>query len=166
MHVGLILEILVAVLLVVTIGYCFVLNRRLAMLRNGQGEMHAAVLTLNQAAEKARISVEQMRQNSISLSEQLSEKIKSGRAIVEELGMMVESGNSIADRLAGTSTAIRSPERAPNPLDALPRLDEGFRRQVERDNEAPREPEMQKSNLSGKQNYADSDLRVALRAMR
>ena len=166
MHVGLILEILVAVLLVVTIGYCFVLNRRLAMLRHGQSEMHTVVLTLNQATEKARVSVEQMRRNSIALTEELSEKIKSGRAIVDELGMMVESGNSIADRLAGTSTASRSPVRAPNPLDALSRLDEGFRRQVERDSGTPREPGTQKSDLPGKQNSADSDLRAALRAMR
>lgn len=166
MHAGLMLETLVAVLLVVTIGYCFVLNRRLALLRHGQSEMHTVVLTLNQATEKARISVEQMRRNSISLTEELSEKIKSGRTLVDELGMMVESGNSIADRLAGTSSAGRSPVRAPNPLDALSRLDEGFRRQVGRENGAPREPGMQKPDLKGKENPADSDLRVALRAMR
>lgn len=166
MHAGLMLEALVAILLVVTIGYCFVLNRRLALLRHGQGEMRLVVNTLNQATEMARISVEQMRRNSITLTEELSEKIKLGRMLADELGMMVESGNSIADRMAGTSSPGLSPTRAPNPLDALSRLDEGFRRKVGRENGTPRETGTQTPDQKGKESPADSDLRVALRAMR
>ncbi len=166
MPAGLILESLVAILLLVTIGYCFVLNRRLATLRHGQNEMHAVVLTLNEATDKAKVSVEQMRRNSMTIAGELTEKLRAGRAIADELGMILESGNSLADRLAGTLTASRTAVSRSDPLDALSRLDEGFRRQVERDGALSREPGAVKPDQSVKANSSDTDLRAALRVMR
>lgn len=166
MTAGLILESLVAVLLMVTIGYCFILNRRLAALRHGQNQMHATVLNLDKATEKARSSVEQMRVSSMSISDDLSQKLKAGRAIADELGMIVESGNSLADRLSGAVTTSRAAHQKPDALDALSRLDEGFRRQVERDGGSSRVAGAVTPDLSNKTKAADSDLRVALRAMR
>ncbi len=166
MPAGLILESLVAVLLIVTIGYCYILNRRLAALRHGQNEMHIVVRDLNEAADKARLSVDQLRSNSLSISGDLSEKLKAGRAIADELGMIVESGNSLADRLAGTPASSRPAGRKPEPLDALSRLDEGFRRQVERYGVSAGESVAITPDLSPRENAAGSDLRFALRAMR
>lgn len=100
----LILEILVAILLGLTIGYCIILNRRLAIMRDSQGEMQKIVRLLNEAVNRAALSVEDMRRHAQSVSEELNGKIKSGRAIVDELGLMVQSGNNIADRLASGSS--------------------------------------------------------------
>ncbi len=166
MPVGLILESLVAVLLVVTIGYCFILNRRLIALRHGQNEMHAVVLTLNQATEKARVSVEQMRRSSLSIAGDLSEKIKGGRAIADELVMIVESGNSLADRLAGTAASNQLSKHKPDQLEALSRLDGGFRRQIERNGGSLRVSGAVKPDLSVRENSTGNDLRAALRVMR
>lgn len=99
----LILEILVAILLGVTIAYCIILNRKLALMRDAQGEMQKVVRLLNGSVDRAAASVEDLRLHAHTVSEELNIKIKSGRAIADELGMMVQSGNNIADRLASVS---------------------------------------------------------------
>ncbi len=166
MPVGLILESLVAVLLVVTIGYCFILNRRLAALRHGQNDMHNVVRSLNETTDKARISMESLRRNTKSIADELGEKIKSGRAIADELGMIVESGNNIANRLTDARSSRRQPVQNPGPLEALSRLDDNFRRQFERNNAPSPDAAEVKTKSPVKENATDNDLRVALRAMR
>ncbi len=157
----LILESLVAVLLAVTIGYCFVLNRRLAALRKGQGELQNVARILDEAAGKARIGVEQLRRASLSIADELSAKVTAGRALADELGMIVDSGNNLADRLTASVTPSRAAGRKSDPLETLSRLDEGFRRQVERAGGGPEKPALPENETA-----AESELRLALRATR
>lgn len=165
MTAGLILEGMVAVLLAVTIVYCFRLNRRLAALRHGQSELHAIVLALNEATGNARAGIEQLRRSSITLSDDLSEKTRAGRALADELGMIVETGNSLADRLADGSTGKRANPTKPDPREALSRLDENFRRQTKARG-AP-SPEAGPATLKeGKDGLGDTSLRRALRMTR
>lgn len=166
MPAGLILESLVAVLLIVTIGYCFILNRRLGLLRGDQTELNEVVRVLNEAADRARNSVEHLRRSSVSIAEELSDKITAGRALSDELGVIVESGNSLADRLADASSASRSAARKPGPLEALTRLDQGIRRQPLRENPPRREAALAKAEHIHKDSPPDSDLRQVLKAMR
>lgn len=166
MPAGMILESLVAVLLLVTIGYCFILNKRLSLLRNGQSELHDVVRILNEAAEKARSGVEQLRRSSLSIAEDLTEKNRAARALADELSMIVESGNSLADRLAGGLSPSQAPARKPKPLDALSRLDESFRKPVNRPDNQVRDTENSRAEPARKDGAVESDLRLALKAMR
>lgn len=164
MPAGLLLEGLVAILLAVTIVYCFILNRRLAALRHGHADLSAAAKVLYDASEKARVSVDQLRKTSVSIAEELNEKNKAGRAIADELSMIVDSANNLADRLTETVSANRA-VRKPDPLESLARLDKGFRRQVERDVHTEGLVE-QKSAPREADSPSDRDLRLALKAMR
>jgi len=166
MPAGLILESLVAVLLIVTIGYCFILNRRLALLRGGQNELNEVVRTLNEATDKARNSVEHLRRSSVSIAEDLSGKITTARALCDELGVIVESGNSLADRLAGSLSSSGAPGRKPSPLEALSRIDDGMRKPLVRERPFTREVEPVKVEPPRRETHTDSDLRQALKAMR
>jgi Domain of unknown function (DUF6468) len=170
MPAGLILESLVAVLLVVSIGYCFTLNRRLAGLRHGQKELHLVVRALNDAAEKARFSMDQLRRNGLPVIEELGEKTRAARALADELGLIVESANNLADRLAGplTGAAVQNhpAPRKPDPIEALARLDESFRRKIDRNAGPVRGPDAVKADLFPESKPEDGDLRTALRAMR
>ena len=166
MPVGLILECLVAILLVVSIGYSFILNRRLAALRIGQGEMRQVVRALNEAAEKARFSMDQLRRNGLPVIEDLSERTRSARAMADELGLIVESANNLADRLTRPAPQNHSAQRRPEPLDALVRLDESFRRQVDRNAAGGRGPETGTPAPSAEPQPPEHVLRTALRAMR
>ena len=166
MPAGMILESLVAVLLMVTIGYCFILNKRLSLLRNGQSELHEVVRILNEAADKARTGVEQLRRSSLSIAEDLTEKNRAARALADELSMIVESGNSLADRLAGGSSSNQTPARKPKPLEALSRIDEGFRKPANRPDHPQHDLENSRLDPVRKDSGAQSELRLALKAMR
>lgn len=161
---GLILESLVAILLAVTIVYCFILNRRLTALRMSHTELSAAARVLHDATEKARYGIEQLRKTGASIAAELSEKTKSGRAIADELSVIVDSANNLADRLTESVTANRGPIKS-DPLQSLARLDKGFRRQVERDTAAEGLVE-QKLIVKESDSPSDRELRQALKAMR
>lgn len=107
----LMLDILVAVLLGVTVAYCFLLNRRLGALRSGQDGLLKVVRELNVATEQARLSIRNLHEAGDTVGERLASEVAGAKALSDELAMIVEAGNNLADRLAadveGRSSAGR-----------------------------------------------------------
>lgn len=107
----LVLDVLVAVLLGVTVAYCFLLNRRLGALRNGQDGLLKVVRELNGATEQARLSIRNLQEAGDTVGEKLTSQVAGAKALSDELTMIVEAGNNLADRLAsdveGRSSAGR-----------------------------------------------------------
>lgn len=99
MTVGLILEGLVAILLVATVYYCVLLNRRLSNLRDGQEEFTTLVIELNEATRRAQNSVEDLKSSTIETGRELGERVTSAQVLVDELAMITEAGNNLANRL-------------------------------------------------------------------
>lgn len=93
------LEALVAVLLAVTVVYCYVLNRRLASLRGGQDEMMALMDQFTDATRNAEASVSDLKAASQDVGADLSKKIEAARALSDELAVMTQSGDDLAGRL-------------------------------------------------------------------
>lgn len=103
--VGYVLEGLVAVLLLVTVGYCYVLDRQLRALRSGQDGLKAIIEGLDAATARAQASVSDLRTASNAVGNDLRDQVAKGRALADELEIMVDAGNALADRLEGTRTA-------------------------------------------------------------
>ena len=93
------LEIIVCVFLAATIAYCAMLDRRLRAMRSGQDGLRDLVGELNGATQRAVSAIEALRQASEATNEELGERVRSGRALADELSLMVEAGNRIAERL-------------------------------------------------------------------
>ncbi len=98
------LDLLLIILLVTTIGYCVVLNRRLTRLRDGQSEFKALVDTLTAATDKAQRSLTELRELTEVGSAELSKNIAAGREVADELSMITETGNALAGRLEARLT--------------------------------------------------------------
>lgn len=96
----LMLDILVAVLLGVTVAYCFLLNRRLGALRSGQDGLLKVVRELNSATEQARLGIRNLQEAGDTIGEKLTSQVAGAKALSDELAMIVEAGNNLADRLA------------------------------------------------------------------
>ncbi|MBI1263089.1 MAG: hypothetical protein GC184_15330 [Rhizobiales bacterium] len=94
------LEAIVCVLLLATIGYCAVIDRRLRAMRAGQDGLRVLVHDLNTATERAATAIHRLKETNDVTGRELGERVARARALADELGMMVESGNGIADRLA------------------------------------------------------------------
>ncbi|MBO6634701.1 DUF6468 domain-containing protein [Parvibaculum sp.] len=123
------LEIVVCVFLAATIAYCAMLDRRLRAMRSGQDGLRELVGELNTATQRAVSAIDGLKQASEATNEELGERVRTARTLADELSLMVEAGNSIADKLGRTerpsaprtpvqAAAPRSTPQAPSPRDA------------------------------------------------
>ncbi len=108
MTVGLLLDGLVAVLLATTIVYCFLLHRRLAELRDAQAEMAGLITRFNAAADRAKSGVDDLKQASAAAGNDLQAEIRKARSLTDELMVMAESGERLAERLEAGIGAARA----------------------------------------------------------
>ncbi len=101
MEFSLIFDALIAVLLVATIGYSAVLNRKLGILRDGKSEMEALIASFSESTERAGSGVELLKQEAGRSGESLQKKVEAARGLVDDLGFLIERGTKLAERLDG-----------------------------------------------------------------
>lgn len=94
-----VLEIIVCLFLAATIAYCAVLDRKLRAMRAGQDGMRELVGELNAATHRAAGAIDGLKRASEETGEELAERIRRAKSLADELSAMIDSGNSIADRL-------------------------------------------------------------------
>ena len=92
---SLILDMSVAVLLVVMIGYAVTLNKRLGTLRRDKVELQKLALSFGDATARAEESTVQLR----ATIDVLQERIKRAESLRDDLVFLVERGNGTADSL-------------------------------------------------------------------
>ena len=112
MTVGMILEGLVAALLVVTVVYCAILDKKLKALRTGQDGIKAIIEGLDNATRRARAGISELKAAADAAGHNLSGQVSKARGLTDELQLMIEAGNALADRLEGSRTgaATREPQ--------------------------------------------------------
>lgn len=112
--IGLLVELVVGGLLVATIAYCYLLDRRLRTLRDGEGDLRKIVVALDRATTRAQGAITDLRVSCDGLTRDMERDLKKARALADELALMVEAGDHIADRLgsAPKADAQREPARA------------------------------------------------------
>lgn len=94
-----ILDIVIAVMLVVTIGYSVVLYRRLGVLRSSQTDMDALVRNFAGSIERAQTGLLTLKTAGTELSSALAERTDAARAVNDDLGFLTNSAERLADRL-------------------------------------------------------------------
>lgn len=119
---ALILEGLVAVLLVITVVYCAVLDRRLRALRAGQDGLKALIEGLDAATQRAQAGIGDLKTAAASAADRLAPEIAKARALSDELALMIETANRLADRLEGSR---ERPPREVAPAKAVVKTGEG-----------------------------------------
>lgn len=98
---------IVALLLIATIGYSYILNRRLGTVRSDREKFEVLVRTLNAASQRAETAVTGLRVTADDLSRRLEKKVEEARALADDLSYMIERGGGIADKLANQIRAGR-----------------------------------------------------------
>lgn len=96
---ALILDIVIAVMLVVTIGYSVVLYRRLGVLRGSHDDMKKVVRKFSFSIERAQTGLLTLKTASTELSSVLAERTEAARAVSDDLGFLTTSADRLADRL-------------------------------------------------------------------
>ncbi len=113
----------VALLLVTTISYAAVLNRRLGVLRGDRAKLEELIQGLTAAAQRAESGIAGLREAAEDVGRSLEKKIDQGKSLRDDLSYMLERGGGIADRLEGTIRARRDDGAEPQERKREGRLD-------------------------------------------
>lgn len=104
---GLVIESLVAVLLLLTIGYCMLLNRRLKRLKADEQSMRAMIAELITATEIAERAIGGLKVTVRECDENLGAQLAAGTALSAKLTKQVATGEAILNRLTQIALAAR-----------------------------------------------------------
>ncbi|MES2256088.1 MAG: DUF6468 domain-containing protein [Pseudomonadota bacterium] len=110
-------EVALEILLAATLGYCVLLERRLAAVRKGQEGLSRTIGELNMAIAGAGASLRALKSAAGEAAGTLDERLKRARLHIDELSTLSGSAERIADRIErGVSTVPRSVPMADIPL--------------------------------------------------
>ncbi len=104
---GLVVDIVICLLLVTTIGYAVALNRKLAVLRSARGEMEKLFADFAAATGQAEGGLQALKQSSSEAGETLAQNVSDACRLADEMAFLVKKGNEIADRLEVAIAASR-----------------------------------------------------------
>ncbi|MBI2586235.1 MAG: hypothetical protein HYW28_10275 [Rhodospirillales bacterium] len=140
---SLIVDILVAILLVVTIGYAIVLNQRLGRLRRDKAQLERLAASFGESTTRAEESILKLKKT----AELLQERIDKAQALRDDLAFLIDRGGQAADSLEdlvrvtretvgvkprASHHAAAEPSPRPSAAPARPEEDDG-RSQAERE---------------------------------
>jgi len=100
-------DVVVALLLIATIGYSVVLNRRLTSVRADRDKFEALVKNLNTASQRAEAAIGNLRTTAEDLGRRLEKRVEEARGLSDDLVYMIERGSGIADKLASQIRSSR-----------------------------------------------------------
>ena len=124
---GLVIESLVAILLMVTIGYCMLLNKRLKRLKADEHSLKATIGELITATEIAERAIGGLKHTVRDVNENLGNQLTSAAQMSQQLKKQLAEGDNIFRRLSRIATAARpaaepEPEPEPVPERAVPKV--------------------------------------------
>lgn len=104
---ALVIESLVAILLLVTIGYCTLLNRRLTLLKADEQSLRGTIAELVTATEIAERAILGLKLTVRECDQNLSGQLQSGAELSENLAKQLSVGNEIVSRLTKVALAAK-----------------------------------------------------------
>jgi len=104
---GMIIELLVAILLMLTIGYCILLNRRLKLLKADEQSLRATISELVTATEIAERAIGGLKLTVHECDMGLGERLRKAERITIEVDRTIAAGKDLLGRLSQIVTAGR-----------------------------------------------------------
>src|SRR3954463_1043040 len=108
MTTGTILDVVVILLLVPTIIYAVILNRRLSALRRSREELSKVVNSFNEATMRAEAGIPKLKKATTEANITLKERVDKAQTLRDDLAFMIERAEELAARLEGAVRAARS----------------------------------------------------------
>jgi Domain of unknown function (DUF6468) len=112
---GFLIESLVAILLLLTIAYCVILNNRLKRLKADEQSLKATIAELITATEIAERAVAGLRTTAQECDSTLGERLRNAEGCCSELSEQIKAGDVLMKRLSRIVAAARPGEGAPEP---------------------------------------------------
>ena len=117
---GIVIESLVAVLLMLTIAYCMVLNKRLKRLKADEHSLKATIAELITATEIAERAIGGLKHTVRDVNENLGSQLTAATQMSAHLKNQLAEGDGIIRRLTKIATAARPSAAEPAPAEPAP----------------------------------------------
>jgi hypothetical protein len=118
---GIVIESLVAVLLLLTIGYCMLLNSRLKRLKADEHSLKATIGELITATEIAERAIGGLKHTVRDVNENLGNQLTAASQLSQQLKKQLAEGDNVIRRLSRIAIAAR-PTAEPEAAPAAPRV--------------------------------------------
>jgi hypothetical protein len=119
---GMAIETLVAILLMLTIGYCILLNKRLKRLKADEHSLKATIGELITATEIAERAIGGLKHTVRDVNEHLGSQLTAATQMSAHLKIQLAEGDGIIRRLSKIAVAARPPVAEPEPVYAAPKV--------------------------------------------
>ena len=119
---GILIESLVTILLMLTIGYCMLLNKRLKRLKADEHSLKATIAELITATEIAERAIGGLKHTVRDVNENLGNQLVAATEMTEQLKKQLGECDHVVRRLSRITSAARpsTPAAAPEPAAAPP----------------------------------------------
>jgi Domain of unknown function (DUF6468) len=114
-NIGIMIESLVAVLLMLTVSYCMVLNRRLKLLKADEMSLRATISELVTATEIAERAIGGLKMTVRECDIGLGERLSRAETMTVELDQRLSAGKDVLHRLSLIVSAGRHPQERAAP---------------------------------------------------
>src|ERR687887_2277175 len=104
---GIVIESLVAVLLLLTIGYCMLLNKRLQRLKADEHSLKATIGELITATEIAERAIGGLKHTVRDVNENLGSQLTAATQLAGQLKHYLAEGDAVVRRLSKIASAAR-----------------------------------------------------------
>lgn len=115
---GIAIESLVAILLMLTIGYCMLLNKRLKRLKADEHSLKATIAELITATEIAERAIGGLKHTVRDVNEHLGSQLTSAEQMSQQLKKQLAEGDNVFRRLSRIAIAARPASAAEPEPDA------------------------------------------------
>jgi len=105
------LNALIVVLLAVTIGYCWLLNRRIRILQDSRGELALLLKHFDASTQRASESIIALQTASKKIGENIQFRIEKANYLIDDLTFMIEKGNKLANQMEAGLAVDRARKR-------------------------------------------------------
>ncbi|ARN84516.1 DUF6468 domain-containing protein [Candidatus Nucleicultrix amoebiphila] len=127
MNLTVILDFLITALLIATIGYAFLLNRRLMVLYKSREDLQNFIKNFSASLLKAEAGVKELKETGRNLFASIEDQTKNTKTLKDDLVFLIERGEDIAkrlDELISKSRPIFKSEQKIEAVKTLPKADE------------------------------------------
>lgn len=115
------INVVVVGLLVTTISYCWVLNKRIRILQDSRSDMAEMLKHFDESTRRAEGSIAQLQGASRKIAETIENRLEKANLMADDLTFLMERASRLADRLenATTSKPKPAPVAVPAPVQTL-----------------------------------------------
>ncbi len=112
-----------ALLLVITIGYCWKLNKRIRILQDSKSELADIIRQFDESTTRASHSINEIYEASQRIADNIQHKLDKANYLADDLQFMIEKGSKVADKMeGGLATARGKSASSESETSSLPKM--------------------------------------------